>query len=414
MGESNEKQKPLKNKAIEVIINKKDDIIEYFDSFNIKETYPNEKKSSCLNRDKPIIKKIYPDENDNELYIEIYNFPAFFRPENGLYIIVNEITIYLEIFFNVWREKPEIDKKFNSFIQSIIEVDINKFKELIKIDIQKNDLIKIKQGFEKIAGFFGIETIKEFYLGLSSIGGSALIGGILGLICSGLMISGAAIGVGCCIIIGVIGFLIWSKNEREKQKKKIENRKKNIKIFFDEIKNISFEKFLDKNIFVIAVEKNKDNKLIDVCAFPYSILELNQNCPLLGDNAAPDSNSQYYELLLKGIDFYLHKYQSKIYENCYDFSYYYFIEELKKDIEFLQKATTKEISETINNSKNYCSIITPMSSKTCKTKDISTSSDNNSINNIDDSFQLPDVPNNPIENITDDLKKKEKNILVES
>ena len=209
MGGSNEKT--IQNKAKEVINSKMNDIINFFNSSDVRETYPTEKNISCLNRDKPIIKKIYPDENVHKLYIEIYNFPAFFRTDNGLYTIVNEITIYLEIFFNKWKDQPELENKFNLFIQCILQVDTKKFKELIGIDIQRSNLKKIKQGLEKIVRYFGIESFKEFYLGFKTIGSITLLGGVLGLaagLFSGITITIPLLaGLGCGIIIGVIGFI---------------------------------------------------------------------------------------------------------------------------------------------------------------------------------------------------------------
>ena len=69
------------------------------------------------------------------------------------------------------------------------------------------------------------------------------------------------------------------------------------------------EDFNEKNLFIIAIEKTKDNDVREICMFPYYIEDLNENiCPTIGVES-PGTNERYYYYLLKGIHFYKKKYQ---------------------------------------------------------------------------------------------------------
>ena len=87
------------------------------------------------------------------------------------------------------------------------------------------------------------------------------------------------------------------------------------------------EVFNEKNLFIIAIEKTKDNDVREICMFPYYIEDLNENiCPTIGVES-PSTNERYYYYLLKGINFYKKKYQEMKDD--------YFSDEWKKDSIFL-------------------------------------------------------------------------------
>ena len=61
--------------------------------------------------------------------------------------------------------------------------------------------------------------------------------------------------------------------------------------------------FNETNLFIIVIEKTKDNDVREICMFPYYIEELNQNIfPIIGVKSH-GTNQRYYYYLLKGIQF---------------------------------------------------------------------------------------------------------------
>ena len=107
MGNLNEKN--LKEKSIELIYSKIDEIIDFFKFNDVTRTKPNNIK--FLNSDKSIIKTIYPEENKYKLYIDILNFPALLRFDEGYLNLINETYIFFQIFFKKFSHITEKEKK---------------------------------------------------------------------------------------------------------------------------------------------------------------------------------------------------------------------------------------------------------------------------------------------------------------
>lgn len=353
MGSSNQtiEQISLKSMTEEILEENKFKIKDYFDSFEIEKNKPN--NIPDLNGDRPIIKNISPKENRYQLNIDIYNLPALFRVDNGLFSIVSQISIYLDLFKGKYSHMNEIELKqrFSLFFKSLLELNSEEINKLINLKITKNDLIGIKHGMEKLIDYFGIENINYFVMKLVYISGFSVIGAIFGLsmsIVGNVALSTSVLsGIGIGIIIGFIGFVIWRESSNKLQKEKLEKSQKNIQKFFEEIKTISKDKFHNKNLFIISIKKNKQN-INDICLFPWLIENYNsQNCPLIGAHETADSNSDYYSTLIDGIEFYLEIYSQKIYNYLNNNYQGNFINELKKDISFLKSASKQEIRKRI-------------------------------------------------------------------
>ena len=102
--EVNINKKNLRRKAQEVLDENRDKIKEFMEKRykSVEESVPNNEEGAY--KDKPIIYKIYPNDNKYQLNFDIFNFPALLRKENGLFTIVNKISIkcnllYIQIFF---------------------------------------------------------------------------------------------------------------------------------------------------------------------------------------------------------------------------------------------------------------------------------------------------------------------------
>ena len=150
----------------------------YFDSFEIEKNKPN--NIPDLNVDRPIIKNISPKENRYQLNIDIYNLPALFRVDNGLFFIVSQISIYLDKFKGKHSHLNEIElkQKFSLFFKSLLELNSTKINKLLELSITKDDLIEIKHGMEKLIDYFGTENINYTLMKLVCIPGFGVIGGI--------------------------------------------------------------------------------------------------------------------------------------------------------------------------------------------------------------------------------------------
>ena len=178
-----------------------------------------------------------------------------------------------------------------------------------------------------------------------------------------LCASGVGIGIG--IAIGLISYFIFKKFNDD-EKKIFENNKIIIEEFFDKIINFNYYEFKKTNIFVIAIEKN-NNKINNICLFPESINILNSYYfPTIGGNDNGESNSKYYEILLKGIECYIEHYKEKLKYEKFDND---MINDIKNEIKNLikldeniilreieKKYSQKIISikdENISQSQNY-------------------------------------------------------------
>ena len=140
MGSSNQtiEQKSLKSMTEEILEENKFKIKDYFDSFEIEKNKPN--NIPDLNGDRPIIKNISPKENRYQLNIDIYNLPALFRVDNGLFSIVSQISIYLDLFKGKYSHMNEIELKqrFSLFFKSLLELNSEEINKLINLKIPKN------------------------------------------------------------------------------------------------------------------------------------------------------------------------------------------------------------------------------------------------------------------------------------
>lgn len=338
-----EEKDVLKVKAKEVLDEKRDIIKKFMEKRyeNMEESEPNNEEG--VYKDKPIIYKIYPKENKYNLLIEIFNFPALLRKENGLFIIVNKIAIIFKYFSDKMKNisKDEYERKFPIFFKSILDCDVNKFRELIGINIQEKDLNILKLGLEKIIRYFGIENIEK-YLNKLSVG-VGVFGSLVSFIpiyLASSLLSASAIGLGIGIIIGLVGYFILRKFN-DNDRKTFENNKKILEKFFDEIKTFSFDKFNCCNIFVIVIDKN-GAQIKDISLFPDIMGNLNPyEFPKIGGIDNGESNIKYYECLLKGIQYYIEYYQKKLGSET-TFNNYIEIE-FKRDINDLIKSDENTI-----------------------------------------------------------------------
>ena len=117
MGSNNTKREnDFKNKVKKILDDKSDDIKQFIEKRyeKMKESEPNNEKGTL--KDKPIIYKINPNKH---LFIEIFNFPALLREENGLFTIVNRIYIIFKYFSDKMKNKSkdEYEKNFQIFLK---------------------------------------------------------------------------------------------------------------------------------------------------------------------------------------------------------------------------------------------------------------------------------------------------------
>ena len=91
----------LQRKAIEIIEEKKDEIIEFFNSQGILEKPNGQKDDKTLNMDKAIEKIYYPGENRYKLHLRIYNIPGIFRKNDGLFEIIGETLMIFQLINSI-------------------------------------------------------------------------------------------------------------------------------------------------------------------------------------------------------------------------------------------------------------------------------------------------------------------------
>lgn len=302
----------LNTRALEVIKEKKNEIKTFMveRSKIMKVSNPNDQTGTC--EDKPLIYKISPNKNKYNLEIEIFNFPAILRKENGIFNIFNKLLIIFKYFSNKMKNKSkdEYERNFSIFFNSILDCDVKVFNELIEINIQKNGLYSLKQGLEKIIRYFGIKNVERYFNIYCSFGAGAaatLVGCIPALTIS-VIFSAPVIGIGVGVAIGLISYLIFKKFKEDKL---FEINKANLEYFFDKIICLKKSDFMNCNIFVIAREKNNQNQ-INISLFPHIIDGLDPlDFPKIGANDIGDSNSKYYENLIGGIENYIKIYDDK-------------------------------------------------------------------------------------------------------
>ena len=170
---------------------------------------------------------------------------------------------------------------------------------------------------EKLIRYFGIVNTEKYFNICCSAGAgaaAALVGFIATYFEASLPLEigigiGASIGIG--IAIGFISYFIFKKFNDD-ERKMFENNKIIIEEFFNKIINFKYNDFKMTNIFVIAIDKN-ENQINNICLFPAHKGILNSYYfPTIGGNDNGESNSKYYEILLKGIKCYIKHYEEKL------------------------------------------------------------------------------------------------------
>ena len=326
----------LQRKAIEIIEEKKDEIIEFFNSQGILEKPNGQKDDKTLNMDKAIEKIYYPGENRYKLHLRI-----FFNKFNNL------------------NDKNEYQRKFDEFFNALIKADNSKIYELIGINIEDTDLVKKKQGLESLMEIFGTENLKSYYK-------NVFIGGGIGTACLAALGSFFAWEIGAAltkpvvtpfaiiIIAGVIGYFIWQK-AKENHIQNVNNNINIIQDFYNKIQTFLSEgadyfcKDGDKNLFVIAYEKNTNNLIREICMFPYYLEGIwGINCPTIGKKGSMGSNSDYYRIVLDACQYYVRTFKPRVYLHINKNPQPNLQSEIQEEFNFLRTATAAKIFEKIN------------------------------------------------------------------
>lgn len=346
--------KTLEAKAKEVLKDKEKEIIDFYNSYDLTKVNNNNKLNKN-NLDLPLIKKYVPSQNRHKIYLEIFNIPALFKENYGFIFTINKLSIYIFKFKEKYEKEPNtkeaINKKFEEFLQAILEVEVEKINEILNDGISKEDLIKLKQGIEKLYQYFGPETVNMYYKKIVGVvaGLTGTMAGALYCFLSGFSLSGIGISavLGCVsfislsIFIGVVGFFIYEWITK-KDEKNILNNAICIDNFFKEIKEFKVESLNGKNLLVLAL--NNDINKRDLLLLPYNLPVIDSICPIIGTYAEPSSNSYIYYTYLDATEFFIDKYLKKIKEE----DYYQIGQHLIKDFEDLKKLNVAEIRYLID------------------------------------------------------------------
>lgn len=346
--------KTLEAKAKEVLKDKEKEIIDFYNSYDLTKVNNNNKLNKN-NLDLPLIKKYVPSQNRHKIYLEIFNIPALFKENYGFIFTINKLSIYIFKFKEKYEKEPNtkeaINKKFEEFLQAILEVEVEKINEILNDGISKEDLIKLKQGIEKLYQYFGPETVNMYYKKIVGVvaGLTGTMAGALYCFLSGFSLSGIGISavLGCVsfislsIFIGVVGFFIYEWITK-KDEKNILNNAICIDNFFKEIKEFKVESLNGKNLLVLAL--NNDINKRDFLLLPYNLPVIDSICPIIGTYAEPSSNSYIYYTYLDATEFFIDKYLKKIKEE----DYYQIGQHLIKDFEDLKKLNVAEIRYLID------------------------------------------------------------------
>ena len=351
-----ELNKDLRDKAIEILEEKKQEIIKFFNS---KGTFEKPIGNDYTqNPDKALEKIFYPNENKHKLYLKIYNIPGIFRNNDGLFEIIGETLMIFQLFFNKYQyldDKEQYKKKFDKFFDALIQADSKKINELIQLDIKESDLIKKKKGLEYLMEIFGDEDVKSYYeytfkvcAGLEA----TLVGGTVVSIITGQAIRLGPT-IGAVVVILISGYFLY-KYFQNKNYEKTKNNIYRIQDFCNKIESFlsnGIEFFCqdgEKNLFVIAYEKDNNNSIKELCMFPYYIGGLRGNtCPTIGNSANPNSNADYYRTILDACKYYVDEYSSKIYQHLNGNPQPNLQNEIEQDFQFLKNATTEEVKQKI-------------------------------------------------------------------
>ena len=352
---NNGKEITLKKKIEEFMNRKREEIVQYFNSFD-ELTQPND---PTQNKDKAIDKVYYEEEGGYKYIFHIFNIPGIFRMNNGLFQMIGENLMIFQLFFNKYSDLNEenLRKQFEEFFNALLEVDADKINKMLQIKIEECELIKKKKGLEFLMDMFGYENIKTYYLTiiLTGIGTSVLAStGILltKAIIDTITFPPVGLAIGVVIIIGVISFFIY-RNVSNNHNKIVCNNFLKLKQFFDDTQNFlsSGVYYLcedgDKNLFVIAIKKKK-NIIEEICILPHYIIEITStNCPTLGNNPLSNSNAEYYKTVLDACNFYIKKFSSRINNHINGITDYYLQKDIEEVFNWLKKATMAQIKEKI-------------------------------------------------------------------
>ena len=314
----------LKQAVENYLKDKENEIVEFFDKSVVRHSIPN--KQTLLNPDKPIIKKYLL--NDDNIMIEIYNYPALLRSEYGFFNLINECSAIIKFFFQSCSDS-EKKEKFPLFFDSLIKQDNQKISEMTGLELNEENLIGLKKGLDKLDEYFGKSNLQNYYTSKKTkndkkndIDSSTF---------------NTLYTIGKSIIFYLINYVFGRKEET------ILKEDDAIVKFFETMDTTlnSDEVLKNKNLFVIALEKTKNKEVTEICMFPYLMGQLNEYiCPIIDrDRDAPSTNERYYYYLLKGIQFYKQKYERKKDD---DFS-----NEWKEDMRFLKTATNEELIKFI-------------------------------------------------------------------
>ena len=344
----------LKEKAKQFIDKKKSEIISYFNSFNIL-SQPNDPNQ---NKDKAIDRVYYEEENGYNYIYHIFNIPGVFRMNNGLFQMIGENLMIFQLFFNKYSHisNEELKEKFEEFFKALLNVDTNKINDMLQIKIEECELIKKKQGLEFLMDMFGDENIKAYcqniLIGGGAIAAVSATGILLGNAIAATITAPIVIyAVGVAVVIGLISFFIY-RALKNNHSQKVSNNFLKIKKFFEDAQlflSSGVDFFCsdgDKNLFIIAIKKQKD-LIEDICILPFYLKELKStNCPTLGNNHQSNSNSEYYKTILDACKFYINKYSAKVHNHMNNPNYG-LQKELENVLNWLRTATMEQIQNKI-------------------------------------------------------------------
>ena len=379
-GSYRDQNQELKRKAKEIIKEKMDEIIEFFNFHGDFEKPNGPKNDNTLNMDKAIEKKFYPHENRYKLHLRIYNIPGIFRKNDGLFEIIGETLMIFQLFFNKFNDindKNEYQKKFEEFFNALIKADNFKIYDMVGINIENTDLVRKKQGLESLMEIFGTENLKAYYK-------SVFIGEGIGTACLAALGSffaweiGAALTatvvtpIAIAILAGVIGYFIWDR-AKEKNIQNVTNNVNKIQDFYnkiqdfiskgadefckvdddskegDALKNGNGRKDNVKNLFVIAYKKRTNNLLEEICMFPYYLEGLwEESCPTIGQKGSMGSNTEYYRIILDACKYYVDTFKPRVHLHINKFPQPNLQSEIQDEFNFLRTATISEIEKKIN------------------------------------------------------------------
>lgn len=216
---------------------------------------------------------------ENDLLIEIFNFPALFNLDFGFLHLLNHLQILFNVFFNKNKDLETEEKKgkFYSFFTSLLDEDNETIENLTGVRYDDNKLYYLKNALDLLISYFDLESVETYYLSKSENNGStnsklsgSIILGAASLIAFGTFFAGINSsllliggGIGILISIGLTAYFCYKKYEENKKLSKIEKDVKEnmnfIEIFFDRMKAEIEKEYNNCNVFIIAIDKTRNN-----------------------------------------------------------------------------------------------------------------------------------------------------------